>query len=140
MSDDDENKVGGLLDRCRDRIERNMGALEDASERAIGLLRASLAPQKAARTPRGRVIKGAKVERAKEYDDKLVSHLAWLTIRITEVATSLRQLEKHDRAMSRTPEQRHRLVLAYIKQCDPVRRAEIGAEIGKLAEQRSVLQ
>lgn len=50
-----------------------------------------------------------------EYDDKMASHLVWLTLQMAGISNELRQLEKHDRVMSRTPEQRWALVLEYIR-------------------------
>jgi hypothetical protein len=133
VSAEPKNELADLLDRCRGTIERNLSALEDAGDHVIGMIRAALKPPATKK-------RGKKTSRRVKYDDKRVSHLAWLTIRVCEITTSLRQLEKHDRTMAKSPEQRQKLVEAYIRQLDPVRRAELGQLIASLAEQRSVLQ
>lgn len=128
------DEVADLLERCRQTIEKNVAALDACCSRAIAMLKPPPAPRKR---------RGSKARRAATpapYNDKLVSHLAWLTIRVAEVTTSLRQLEKHDRTMARTPEQRHKLVVSYIRQLDPVRRAELAQLIAGLDQERSVLQ
>jgi hypothetical protein len=74
------------------------------------------------------------------YNDKLGSHLAWTTSHMAGVVNALRQLEKHDRHMARTEDQRYRLVEAYIRQLDPIRRAQLRETLGELEQERSVLQ
>jgi len=109
-----------MLDRARESMNRSLIALDSCAARAEKLLLEPTDPQK--------------------YDDKLASHLAWLTSRVAEVTSALRQLEKHDRVMSKTPEQRFQLVCAYLRsEASPVQRAAVAELLGELDRGRSVL-
>lgn len=99
MSDD----VANMLERARKTLDKALTALDEAQDRVT-----------------------EKLANADEYDDKLGSHLAWTAGKISEILSSLRQLEKHDRHMSRTPEQRFRLVLEYVRsEASPEQRVQI---------------
>lgn len=56
-----------------------------------------------------------------EYDDKLASHVAWVTKYMAGSLSELRQLEKHEQRMvdDMTPEELHRVVVAYVHELDP---------------------
>lgn len=72
-----------------------------------------------------------------KYDDKLASHLVWLTLQMAGISNELRQLEKHDRVMSRTPEQRWALVLEYIRtELSPAQRLELATMLDDLKTMR----
>ena len=58
-------------------------------------------------------------------DVKLSSHLAWITSEAAKAVTALRMLEKHDRNQAKTPEQRFKLTLEYLKELDPEHQAEV---------------
>lgn len=79
-----------------------------------------------------------KIEDKQEYDIKDGSHLAWLSSYIVALSSELRQLEKHDRSMSKTPKQRHDLVLKYLRTLSPEQRAEAIAVL-QVEDGRSVL-
>jgi superfamily II RNA helicase len=111
------NEVHEMLDRARESMDRALRALDSATKRVI-----------------------EKLEGNEEYDEKVGSHLAWVTAKVAEVTSALRQLEKHDKAMSRTPEQRFRLVIEYIKnELDPARRAQLAELLSGLEQERRVL-
>jgi hypothetical protein len=115
--DDLKSKVAGLLDRQRDSLDAELAALDELSKRAIA---AALG--------------------AKKYKATLTSHVAWVASKRAEIVSHLRQLEKHDRTMSRTPAQQFALIKSWLKQqATPEQRAEVAAMIADLAEQRSVL-
>src|ERR1700749_4551086 len=99
------HEVADLLDRCRETIAANVATLERCSAEGRKRRDEAMSAPDPAPAP---LKKGAKASRAaakaKIYPDKLVSHLAWLTDKLGELTTALRQLEKHDRHMARTPE------------------------------------
>lgn len=97
-------------------MARELVALDAVSERAIAAERAS-----------------------KKYDVKLGSNVAWIAERRANVLAELRQCEKHERHMVRTPEQRQQLVLEYVRQAGPVHLAEIAAVVRERELGRSVL-
>ena len=106
-----------MLDRARETMDRALQALDKASQGVI-----------------------EELSKSKSYDIKLGSHLAWVTRQVGEVTSAIRQLEKHDRVMSRTPEQRFRLVCEYIRsEASPIQRAELAAVIAELDQGRSLL-
>lgn len=73
------------------------------------------------------------------YDEKMGSHLAWVTAKIAEVTTALRQLEKHDRVMSKSPEQRFKLVCVYLRtEATPEQRADVQRLLAELDNARVV--
>jgi aspartokinase len=119
MADADEIQPptdADLLEKARISLAKSMETLEICLER----VRKQLATEQG-------------------YDAKLGSHLAWVTSHMAGVTNALRQLEKHDRHMARTPEQRHELVLAYLQQLDPIRRADVRAKLDQLDQKRSIL-
>lgn len=106
-----------LLDRCRNALDKAVTALEWAQSKVI-----------------------ERLENAEQYDQKLGSHLAWTAAKVAEITTSIRQLEKHDRTMVKSPTQRFGLVKEFLRgEATPIQRAEIMAMLGELVEQRSVL-
>jgi septal ring factor EnvC (AmiA/AmiB activator) len=109
-------EVAEMLDRARETLNRNLISLDLAT---------------------------AKVEQqlaeATTYDHKLGSHLAWVTGKVAEVTSALRQLEKHDRAMSKTPEQRFALVCDYVRELDAPRRAQLMQILTAIEGARTVL-
>lgn len=110
-------EVSEMLDRAREMMSVGLMALEKAQARAIKAL-----------------------EEPGVYNDKLGSHVAWSIRQVSEVTSALRQLEKHDRLMARTPEQRFRLVRAYIEaEASPLQRAELLGLLQQLDTGRSVL-
>lgn len=110
-------EVSEMLDRARETMNRALVALDSASDKVI-----------------------AEIAAAPKYPDKLGSHLAWITRQVAEVTNALRQLEKHDRVMSRTPAQRFSLVRHYIEaEATPPQRAELLRLLTELDAGRSVL-
>jgi superfamily II RNA helicase len=106
-----------MLDRARESMNRALIALDSAATKVM-----------------------AAIEAAPEYPDKLGSHLAWITRQVAEVTNALRQLEKHDRVMSRTPAQRFALVRGYIEaEATPPQRADLLQLLTELDTGRSVL-
>lgn len=79
-----------------------------------------------------------KIEGKETYDIKDGSHLAWLSSYIVALSSELRQLEKHDRSMSKTPKQRFELVIKYLRTLSPEQRAEAAAVL-QVEDGRSVL-
>jgi hypothetical protein len=63
---------------------------------------------------------------------RLNSHLAWLLERVARLQDSLRQLEKHDRIMTKTPAQRYQLVMAFLRDLAPDQRANVARELAAL--------
>lgn len=110
-------EVQGLLDRARDSLDRSITALEKCSEKVR-----------------------QKLDANEEYDSTLASHLAWLTRGMADVIGQLRQLEKHNRAQAKTPEQRHKLVRDYISRLDKTRRDELRRLLDQLDGERSILK
>jgi len=112
-----DNPDQELLANCRRTLAKSVRALDKCCDTVI-----------------------AKLDAATEYDSALASHLAWVNERISAVTTAIRQLEKHDKAMSRTPEQRFRLVCEYIRnELDPPRRATLVDLLSGLEQERRVL-
>lgn len=110
-------EVSEMIDRAREMMSRSLIALEEAQKRAL-----------------------AQLAEPGDYDDKLGSHVAWVTRQVAEVTGALRQLEKHDRLMSRTPEQRYQLVRAYVEhEASPLQRSELLGLLQQLDTGRSVL-
>jgi hypothetical protein len=73
------------------------------------------------------------------FDPDLSQAGAALTRSRNTASAELRKIELHDRKISKTPEQRHTLVLEYLRQLDPERRAEVQKFLSTLENQRSVL-
>ena len=87
------------------------------------------------------VAKVAKIldEDVDDYDVNLASHLFWSTERLSGISAELRQLEKHDRVMTRTPEQRWELVRDYVRnELSPRQRTELAAMLEQLQNARVV--
>lgn len=115
--DDLKSKVADLLDRQRDSLDAELVALDELSKRAIA---AALS--------------------AKRYKATLTSHVAWVASKRAEIVSHLRQLEKHDRTMSRTPAQQFALIKVWIaQQATPAQRAEVAEMLAALASERGVL-
>lgn len=115
--DDLKSKVAGLLDRQRDSLDTELAALDELSKRAIA---AALS--------------------AKRYKATLTSHVAWVASKRAEIVSHLRQLEKHDRTMARTPGQQFVLIKAWLRtEATPAQRAEVAEMLATLASERSVL-
>ena len=116
-------EVSEMLDRARETMNRALITLDTCAGRAEEQL-----------------LRPANGRKPRKYDDKLASHLAWLTSRVAEVTSALRQLEKHDRVMSKTPAQRFALVCAYLEtEASPIQRAEVAGLLARLDQGRSVL-
>lgn len=73
------------------------------------------------------------------FDPELAQCGAALTRSRNTASAELRKIELHDRKISKTPEQRHTLVLEYLRQLDPERRAEVARFLATLETQRTVL-
>lgn len=117
IEDELKPKVADMLEKQRAALARELDALDLASEKAITLLNAT-----------------------EKYDLKVGSHLAWLAKQRAEVVSHLRQLEKHDRAMTKTPEQRFSLIKAYLRtEATPMQLAEVATLVSERTEGRSVL-
>jgi hypothetical protein len=115
--DDLKSKVAGLLDRQRDSLDAELAALDELSKRAIA---AALG--------------------TKKYKATLTSHVAWVASKRAEILSHLRQLEKHDRTMARTPGQQFVLIKAWLRiEATPAQRAEIAEMLAAVASQRGVL-
>lgn len=106
-------EVSEMLDRARESMSKALTALDLACDKVI-----------------------AELAEADEYNEKLGSHLAWVTAKVAEITSALRQLEKHDKAMAKSPAQRHALVMQYIRDLDAPRRAEIVALCSELEKGR----
>jgi len=117
IEDELKPKVADMLEKQRAALAVELDALDLASEKAIAMLK-----------------------KAKKYDMKLGSHIAWLATKRAEVVSHLRQLEKHDRAMTKTPEQRFSLIKAYLRtEASPMQLAEVGTLVTERTEGRSML-
>lgn len=100
-------EVSEMLDDARETLAANIKALDDASTRC----RQRLADDAANDKP---------------YDEKMGSHLAWISAKVAEITTSLRLMEKHDKSMAKTPEQRRKLIFEYVRrELDPAGRQEL---------------
>lgn len=109
-----------MLDRARDTLDRALEGLDRANVMVTQRL--------------------ADLEAAGEYDEKLGSHLAWSAAKVAEITSALRQLEKHDRTQSRTPEQRFKIILEWARcEATPVMRAELAALLASLDTEQRVL-
>lgn len=74
-----------------------------------------------------------------DFDINLGSHLFWATERLAGICSELRQLEKHNRVMSRTPEQRWALVCDYVRnELSPRQRTELATMLDQLKNTRVV--
>lgn len=71
------------------------------------------------------------------FDPELARAGAGLARAIKEVAGEWRQLEKHDRKMVVTPEQRFAALLKYIRTLDPLQRKELRRELTVLERERA---
>lgn len=117
MSDDLPSKVADLLEKQSESLAAELQTLDELSVRA----------------------RVAALE-AEPFDVKLSSHVAWVAAQRAGIITHLRQLEKHNRVQSRTPEQRFDLVKSYIRnELDPPRRAELAALLVELEQSQRVL-
>jgi hypothetical protein len=116
-------EVADMLDRAKDTLSRSLATIDRESTRISEQL--------------------TELAGVQPYDHKLGhklgSHLAWVTGKVAETMSALRQLEKHDRAQAKTAEQRHKLVKDYIRALDPVRLADLRQLIDELGTARSVL-
>lgn len=111
-------EVSEMIDVARETLAESLLALQSAQARVIQELSDDAAADK-------------------PYDEKRGSHLAWVAAKIAEITSALRQLEKHDRIQGKTPEQRQRLILAYVQtQATPDQRAEIAAAIAQVESAR----
>lgn len=99
------------------------GAWESLSQALIELDALSKRAAKAARS-------------AKKYSIPMASHVAYLATKRGEIVGQLRQLEKHDRLVSKTPEQRFRIVLAYVRELDATKLAELEMAITETKTRR----
>jgi len=113
-------EVSEMLDQCRERMNRALQSLDRCQERVIKEL------EKSEKDGTG-------------YNDKLGSHLAWMVGKVAEVTSALRQLERHDRQQSKSPEQRRRLFHEAIKRMPSHERAEIAELLGQLEQRRELL-
>lgn len=78
-------------------------------------------------------------DRERTYDKDMASHLVWLVLQMAGISTELRQLEKHDRVMTRTPEQRWALVCEYVKrELSPRQRTELATMLEEIKNARVV--
>lgn len=89
------SEVSEMLDTARETLAEALEALRAGQARVIAKLKT--------------------LDEAEEYDDKLGSHLAWVASKVAEITSSLRQLEKHDKVMAKTPQQRFDLICAYLR-------------------------
>lgn len=114
-------EVDEMLDRARESLNRRLITLDALADRADKTI--------------GKVLSGDE-----PYDIKMASHHAWMTGQVAEVVSALRQLEKHDRQMSKTPAQRFALVCKYLKdEASPIQRATVAQLLAELGQGRSVL-
>ncbi len=90
------SEVSGMIDTARETLAKALKALDDAQTRVIAKLDQATADDE-------------------PYDEKLGSHLAWTAAKIAEITSALRQLEKHDKVMSKTPAQRFKLICDYLR-------------------------
>jgi hypothetical protein len=109
-------EVADLLDRSRQTLSKALGALDLGCDKVI-----------------------EKLTTDTEYDKNTGSHLAWVASKVAEVMSALRQLEKHDRLMAKTPEQRFALVCAFVRDLGAPQRAQIAQLLASLEGERKVL-
>ena len=70
------------------------------------------------------------------FDPELTKAAAAIARSVKEMSGELRQLEKHDRRMTLTPEQRFAELLKYVRTLDVVQRAELAALLDDLEQER----
>lgn len=119
QQEDDElrPKVADMLENQRVAMARDLAALDQISQRAI--IDALAGPK---------------------LDLKASSHVAWVATQRAGIVGQLRQLEKHDRVMSKTPAQRFALVQSYLRtEASPQQLAEVAQLVAELTSGRSVL-
>lgn len=109
-------EVADMLDEARESLAKELRSLDELSDRAR---------KKALDAPK--------------YSIQLASHVAFLATKRAEIVSHLRQLEKHDRAQSKTPEQRRQLIKAAIRQMAPHELAEIADLVAELGQERRLL-
>jgi hypothetical protein len=73
---------------------------------------------------------------SKKYSIPMASHVAYLATKRAEIVGQLRQLDKHDRVMSKTPEQRFRIVCAFVRELDAVKLGELEQVIAEVRTRR----
>lgn len=112
MADD----VTQMLDSARKSLAKELDFLDECSQKAMDELNA-----------------------AGEYDIKLGSHIAWVARQRAEITGQLRQLEKHDRVMAKSPEQRFKLICAWVEtEATPEQRARVAEIIAGIDSARVV--
>ena len=112
MADD----VTQMLDSARKSLAKELDFLDGCSQKAMDELNA-----------------------ADEYDIKLGSHIAWVARQRAEITGQLRQLEKHDRVMAKSPEQRFKLICAWVEtEATPEQRARVAEIIAGIDSARVV--
>lgn len=81
------------------------------------------------------------IESGEDYDDRLGSHQAFLTDKLSRLVSSIRQLDAHaSKALKKLPPtERDKLVAAYIKALPPDRLQRLYEEIGELLGETSLL-
>lgn len=121
--------VGELLSRAQASCSTALEALDRCVRHVANLLAGASAPTAAA--------KGKNKKPATGYDDKMASHLAWLTKNIAQIMGELRKLDAHERKSDDdlTPA----IVLAYLRGLDPSPRAHLLREAARIDEARSGL-
>lgn len=102
MSKTDPKSVGRMLDLAVNITAKGLAGMDRQIERV-----------------------NTELDDADSVDVKLSSHLAWLTGEAAKALTALRMLEKHDRNQAKTPEQRFKLTLEYLRELDEHHRGEV---------------
>ena len=74
-----------------------------------------------------------------EYNIRMASHLIWMLNHLATIGRELRMTEKHDRAMTKSPAQRHQLVLQYLHVAADELRDEVARAIDQIEHSVSVL-
>lgn len=70
------------------------------------------------------------------FDEDLAKASAALSRALTDLCAELRQLEKHDKRMTLTPEQRFAELVKYLRTLDPLQRKEVSRELAKIERER----
>lgn len=131
--------VGALLSRAQASCSTALEALDRCIRHVASALAASEAPtgwEATIAQPKGKgKSKGEKP--ASDYNDKMASHLAWLTKNIAQIMGELRKLDAHERKSD--DELTPAIVLSYLRALDVSERAHLLREAARIDEVRSGL-